>query len=146
METLKKYFPMSWKYTKDVPNLIKGILIYVVAGLIAGLIASLLIGLIYKNTQVNGIKKFTEWDIRNLLKTNMIINGEELLPENFAKLSIIDYTSDEAADYTKFTIGENGTSLLDLRNDAVYAFTTSNPNVEFIGLDKNQSYYVNTIC
>ncbi len=39
-----------------------------VAGLIAGLIASLLIGLLYKNTQVNGIKKFTEWDIRNLSK------------------------------------------------------------------------------
>ena len=36
METLKKFFPMSWKYTKDVPNLIKGILIYIVIGLLAG--------------------------------------------------------------------------------------------------------------
>lgn len=41
METLKKYFPMSWKYTKDVPNLIKGILIYVVAGLIAGAVLAI---------------------------------------------------------------------------------------------------------
>ena len=36
METLKKLFPLSWKYTKDVPNLIKGILIYIVIGLLAG--------------------------------------------------------------------------------------------------------------
>ena len=41
METLKKYFPMSWKYTKDVPNLIKGIIIYLVAGLIAGAVLAL---------------------------------------------------------------------------------------------------------
>ena len=38
METLKKYFPMSWKYTKDVLNLIKGIILYVFVGLIAGLV------------------------------------------------------------------------------------------------------------
>ena len=41
METLKKLFPLSWKYTKDVPNLIKGILIYIVIGLLAGAIIAL---------------------------------------------------------------------------------------------------------
>ena len=47
METLKKYFPMSWKYTKDVANLVIGILIYLVVGLIAGAVialSSLLVG------------------------------------------------------------------------------------------------------
>ncbi len=39
-----------------------------VAGLIAGLIASLLIGILYKNTQVKGIKAYTEWDVRSLFK------------------------------------------------------------------------------
>ena len=39
-----------------------------VAGLIAGFIAALLIGLLYKNTQVKGIKAYTEWDITNLFK------------------------------------------------------------------------------
>ena len=41
METLKKYFPMSWKYTKDIPELIKGIIIYLVAGLIAGAVLAI---------------------------------------------------------------------------------------------------------
>ncbi len=41
MESLKKYFPMSWKYTKDVPNLIKGIIIYVLVGLLAGFVIAL---------------------------------------------------------------------------------------------------------
>lgn len=41
METLKKIFPMSWKYTKDVPNLIKGIIIYVVLGLVAGAVLAI---------------------------------------------------------------------------------------------------------
>lgn len=39
-----------------------------VTGLIAGFIAALLIGLLYKNTQVKGIKAYTEWDITNLFK------------------------------------------------------------------------------
>ena len=41
METLKRFFPMSWKYTKDVPNLIKGILIYIVIGLLAGAVIAI---------------------------------------------------------------------------------------------------------
>ena len=41
METLKKFFPMSWKYTKDVPNLIRGIITYLVVGLIAGAILAI---------------------------------------------------------------------------------------------------------
>ena len=39
-----------------------------VAGLIAGFIAALLIGILYKNTQVKGIKAYTEWDIANVFK------------------------------------------------------------------------------
>lgn len=39
-----------------------------VAGLIAGFIAALLIGILYKNTQVKGIKAYTEWDITNIFK------------------------------------------------------------------------------
>ncbi len=41
MESLKKYFPMSWKYTKDVPNLIKGIIIYLLVGILAGVVIAL---------------------------------------------------------------------------------------------------------
>ena len=41
MESLKKFFPMSWKYTKDVSNLIKGIILYVVVGLLAGALIAL---------------------------------------------------------------------------------------------------------
>ena len=41
METLKKYFPMSWKYTKDIPNLIIGIITYLVVGLIAGAVLAI---------------------------------------------------------------------------------------------------------
>ena len=47
METLKNLFPLSWKYTKDVANLVIGILIYLVVGLIAGAVialSSLLVG------------------------------------------------------------------------------------------------------
>ena len=42
MELLKKIFPLSWKYTQDITNLIIGILIYVVGGAIAGFIISIL--------------------------------------------------------------------------------------------------------
>ncbi len=48
METLKKLFPLSWKYTKDAGNLIIGILIYLVVGILAGVaiaVAALLTGL-----------------------------------------------------------------------------------------------------
>ena len=41
METLKKFFPLSWKYTKDVANLIIGIIIYLVVGLLAGVVIAL---------------------------------------------------------------------------------------------------------
>ena len=36
MEFLKKLFPLSWKFTKDVANLIIGIVVYVIAGIVAG--------------------------------------------------------------------------------------------------------------
>ena len=41
MESLKKYFPMSWKYTKDVPSLIKGIILYLLVGILAGVVIAL---------------------------------------------------------------------------------------------------------
>ena len=41
MDTLKKIFPLSWKYAKDVPNLIIGILIHIVFGVIVGALISL---------------------------------------------------------------------------------------------------------
>lgn len=36
MDALKKLFPLSFKYTKDVPNLIIGILVQIVAIVIVG--------------------------------------------------------------------------------------------------------------
>lgn len=41
METLKKLFPLSFKYTKDVSNLVIGILIQVVAMVVVGLLVAL---------------------------------------------------------------------------------------------------------
>ncbi len=38
MDTLKKLFPLSFKYSDSVANLIIGILIYLVIGVVAGLI------------------------------------------------------------------------------------------------------------
>ncbi len=38
MDMLKKIFPLSWKYTKDVANLIIGIIIQLVVGIIAGVV------------------------------------------------------------------------------------------------------------
>ena len=38
METLKKFFPLSFKYADTVANLIIGILIYIVAGFIGGVL------------------------------------------------------------------------------------------------------------
>ncbi|MBQ2945348.1 MAG: hypothetical protein IJD95_02135 [Clostridia bacterium] len=48
MDTLKKIFPLSFKYVGDVKNLVIGVIIYVVAGIIAGAvigIAGLLTGI-----------------------------------------------------------------------------------------------------
>lgn len=36
MDTLKKIFPLSFKYVGDVKNLVIGVILYVVAGIIAG--------------------------------------------------------------------------------------------------------------
>lgn len=41
MDALKKLFPLSFKYTKDVPNLIIGILLYLVVGIVGGLVIGL---------------------------------------------------------------------------------------------------------
>lgn len=35
METLKKFFPLSFKYAKDVANLIIGIIVYLIVGVAA---------------------------------------------------------------------------------------------------------------
>ena len=35
---LKKIFPLSFKYIKDVPNLIIGIVLYLVAGIVGGVL------------------------------------------------------------------------------------------------------------
>ncbi len=45
MDTLKQIFPLSFKYTKDVANLIIGILIYIVVGIIGGILIGI-VGLI----------------------------------------------------------------------------------------------------
>lgn len=36
MDTLKKFFPLSWKYSKDVANVIVGILVHLIIGIVAG--------------------------------------------------------------------------------------------------------------
>ena len=41
METLKKIFPLSFKRTDTVANLVIGVLIYLVAGVIAGALIAL---------------------------------------------------------------------------------------------------------
>ena len=41
MDALKKFFPLSFKFTKDVGNLIIGILIYLVVGFIGGFVIGL---------------------------------------------------------------------------------------------------------
>ena len=41
MDALKKLFPLSFKYTKDVANLIIGILLYLVVGIVGGLVIGL---------------------------------------------------------------------------------------------------------
>lgn len=42
MDMLKKIFPLSFKYLKDVPNLIIGIVLYIVAGAVGGVLIGLL--------------------------------------------------------------------------------------------------------
>lgn len=42
MDILKKIFPLSWAFTKDVANFIIGIIIYVVAGAVIGAVAGFL--------------------------------------------------------------------------------------------------------
>ena len=41
MDTLKKIFPLSWKYTNGAGNLVVGILIYIVIGILGGAVLSL---------------------------------------------------------------------------------------------------------
>lgn len=41
MDTLKKFFPLSFKYTGSVANLIIGILVYILVGIIAGALIGL---------------------------------------------------------------------------------------------------------
>ena len=41
IETLKKFFPLSFKRTDTAANLVVGILIYIVAGIIAGAVIAL---------------------------------------------------------------------------------------------------------
>ncbi len=36
MDALKKFFPLSFKFSKDVANLIVGIIVYLIVGAIAG--------------------------------------------------------------------------------------------------------------
>ncbi len=45
METLKKLFPLSFKYVKDIANLIVGILIYLVVGVLLGVVIGICSGL-----------------------------------------------------------------------------------------------------
>ncbi len=42
MELLQKIFPLSFKYVKDVPNLIIGVLIQLVVGIVAGVLIGVL--------------------------------------------------------------------------------------------------------
>ncbi len=41
MDLLKKIFPLSFKYAKDVANLIIGIIVYLVAGAIGAVVISI---------------------------------------------------------------------------------------------------------
>ena len=41
MDTLKKFFPLSFKYTDDVAKLIVGIIIYIVISIVAGALVGL---------------------------------------------------------------------------------------------------------
>lgn len=38
MDLIKKIFPLSFKYAKDVPNLITGIILYLIAAAVGGFI------------------------------------------------------------------------------------------------------------
>ena len=41
MDALKKFFPLSFKYAKDVANLIIGIIVYLVVGVVVGALITL---------------------------------------------------------------------------------------------------------
>lgn len=41
MDTLKKIFPLSWKFTKDVTNFVIGIIVHLLLGLIFSIVAGL---------------------------------------------------------------------------------------------------------
>lgn len=45
MDVLKKIFPLSWKFTGSVANLVIGVLVYLVVGIIGG-VAIGIVGLI----------------------------------------------------------------------------------------------------
>ena len=45
MDILKKIFPLSWKFTGSVANLIIGVLVYLLVGIIGG-VAIALVGII----------------------------------------------------------------------------------------------------
>lgn len=53
MDILKKIFPLSWKFTKDVGNFIVGIIIYILLGFVFGLVAGL-VGLLVSGIPVVG--------------------------------------------------------------------------------------------
>ncbi len=41
MDVLKKIFPLSWKFTKSVGNLVVGIILYLILGVLFGIVAGL---------------------------------------------------------------------------------------------------------
>ena len=41
MDALKKFFPLSFKYAKDVANLIIGIVVYLIVGVVVGALITL---------------------------------------------------------------------------------------------------------
>ena len=45
MDMLKQLFPISFKYTKDLANLIIGILIYIVVGAVIGFLIGILVNI-----------------------------------------------------------------------------------------------------
>ena len=45
MEYLKTYFPLSFKYAKDLANLIIGIILYVVLGAVGGAVIGIFSGI-----------------------------------------------------------------------------------------------------
>ena len=71
MDALKKIFPLSWKYTKDVANLIIGIIIYIVVG-----IASVF--LTYAVIRYKG-----RLTIKKNLNQDQVLMNKQPLPDNY---------------------------------------------------------------